>query len=67
MNAETIAFGTELLMGQIADTNTSVIARSSPEQVTPFKSAGNAVQDAAAARQALDRAVQLGLGCAVEM
>jgi ornithine cyclodeaminase/alanine dehydrogenase-like protein (mu-crystallin family) len=67
MNAETIAIGTELLLGQIVDTNTSVIRRSSPEQITLFKSVGNAVQNAAAAQQALDRAAQLGLGRLVEI
>jgi ornithine cyclodeaminase/alanine dehydrogenase-like protein (mu-crystallin family) len=67
MNAETIAFGTELLLGQIADTNASVIARSSPQQITLFKSVGNAVQDAAAARQGFDRAAQLRLDRVVEI
>jgi ornithine cyclodeaminase/alanine dehydrogenase-like protein (mu-crystallin family) len=40
--------------------------RSSPEQVTFFKSVGVAVQDAVAARLALENALKLGLGQRVE-
>jgi ornithine cyclodeaminase/alanine dehydrogenase-like protein (mu-crystallin family) len=42
-------------------------ARASEEQITLFKSVGNAVQDLSAASRALDRAVQLGLGIEVPL
>lgn len=41
--------------------------RSDPQQITYFKSVGLAVQDAAAAGLALQRAEQLGLGTVVEL
>ncbi|MEW6567821.1 MAG: ornithine cyclodeaminase family protein [Chloroflexota bacterium] len=41
--------------------------RTSTDQITFFKSVGNAVQDAAAARMALERAARSGLGRVVEI
>jgi ornithine cyclodeaminase/alanine dehydrogenase-like protein (mu-crystallin family) len=40
--------------------------RADPDQVTFFKSVGVAVQDAAAARLALENARQIGLGITVD-
>jgi ornithine cyclodeaminase len=41
--------------------------RTSPEQVTFFKSVGNAVQDAVVARRAIDEARRLGLGVELDL
>jgi alanine dehydrogenase len=45
--------------------NGSAAGRTGPEQITVFKSVGNAAQDLAVARVALARAVELGLGTVV--
>ena len=41
--------------------------RASPEEITFFKSVGNAVQDVAVAQRALTRALALGLGTVVDL
>ncbi len=50
----------QLVLGEVA-------GRESDEQITVFKSVGLAVQDAAAAAQALIRAEQLGLGAEIAL
>jgi ornithine cyclodeaminase/alanine dehydrogenase-like protein (mu-crystallin family) len=45
--------------------NGSAAGRTGPEQITVFKSVGNAAQDLAVARVALARAVELGRGTMV--
>jgi ornithine cyclodeaminase len=56
-------FTTEI--GQVAAGIRS--GRTDPDQVTFFKSVGNAVQDVSVAQLILDRAVKLGLGIEVEL
>jgi ornithine cyclodeaminase len=41
--------------------------RTRPDEVTLFKSVGNAVQDVAVGRRAVDRARQLGIGTAFDL
>jgi ornithine cyclodeaminase/alanine dehydrogenase-like protein (mu-crystallin family) len=45
----------------------SAPGRSSDEQITLYKSTGHAVEDAAAARLAFDRARRLGVGTILEL
>ncbi|HLC04580.1 MAG TPA: hypothetical protein VJK02_16215 [Anaerolineales bacterium] len=52
-------------LGQIL--NGDRLGRTSPEQITYFKSVGLAVQDAVAAGRALDRAKALGLGQTISL
>ncbi len=52
-------------IGEIAAGNAE--ARTFEEQITLFKSVGNAVQDLSAASRALQRALQLGLGVEVRL
>jgi ornithine cyclodeaminase/alanine dehydrogenase-like protein (mu-crystallin family) len=41
--------------------------RTSPEEVTLFKSVGNAVQDVVVGRRAVDRAREIGIGTTIDL
>ena len=45
--------------------NGTAVGRTSPAEITVFKSVGNAAQDLAVARVALARALELGVGTVV--
>lgn len=47
--------------------NGTAPGRTSPDEVTLFKSVGNAVQDVVVAKRAVDRARQLGVGAEVDL
>lgn len=62
------AVGPEVVLGEIGAVAAGRIpGRTSPSDVTFFKSVGNAVQDMAVARRVLDEAEARGLGTVVEL